>query len=109
MYACTGTVLSFKLHTYVATYNKMCLTFGNIIYQVTITSNMTAVTGWTLRYHPTSSSNDVTRQIFDADDSGYVLMGLDRGTSYTVQVAANNSIGMSSFTNQMESTLVDRK
>ena len=70
---------------------------------------MTAVTKWTLDYHPTSSSNDVTREIFDAVHTGYVLTGLNRGTSYTVQVAANNSIGMSSFTNQMESTLVDCK
>lgn len=87
----------------------MCLTFCNIIHQVTTTPSMTAVTGWTLDYHPTSSSNDVTRLVFDVDDTGYVLMGLDKGTSYTVRVATSNSTGIGPFTEEMISTLIDRK
>ena len=101
---------SLKLHAYkyMHTCNKMCFTFGNMIYQVTITSNMTAVTGWTLRYHRTGS-NDVIMRSHDADDTSYLIMGLEKGTSYTVSVTVNNYAGVGPFTVQMVSTLIDRK
>ena len=70
---------------------------------------MTAVTVWTVYYHPTGSSDDVIMRSHYANVIEYVLMGLDKGTSYTVSVAVNNSAGMGPFTEDIESTLVDRK
>ena len=72
-------------------------------------SSMTAVTGWTLCYNPTGSSDDVIMRSHDANINEYVLMGLDKGTSYTVSVAASNSAGMGPFTEEVESTMTDRK
>lgn len=70
---------------------------------------MTAVTGWTVHYYPTGSSSDVKIIPRDANVNEYVLTGLDKGTSYTVSVAANNSAGRGQFTEEVESTVIDRK
>ena len=70
---------------------------------------MTAVTGWTVRYRRTGSSDDFTMGSHDANVMEYVLTGLDKGTSYIVSVAASNSADMGPFTEKMESTLIDRK
>ena len=92
------------------TYNKVCLTFGYVIHQLTPDPSMTAVTSWTIQYHCTDSDDDVMMQSHDADGvNEYELTGLDKGTSYTVLVAASNSAGMGPFTNQMVMTLIDRK
>ena len=92
------------------TYNKVYLTFGYIIHQLTLAPSMTAVTGWTIQYHRTDSDDDVMIQSHDADGvNEYELTVLDKGTLYTVSVAANNSAGMGSFTNRMVMTLVDGK
>ena len=72
-------------------------------------TSMTAVTGWTLRYHPTSDSNNVTEESPDANTNEVTLTGLNKGTSYTVSVAARNSAGMGPFTEETTSTLIDRK
>ena len=70
---------------------------------------MTPVTGWTVGYHPTGSSDDVIMRSYDANVNEDVLMGLDKGTSYTVLVAASNSAGMGPFTEEVSSTMIDRK
>ena len=87
----------------------MCLTLGDIIHQVTITSSMTAITVWTVRYRRTGSSDGFTMGSHDANVMEYVLMGLNKGTPYTVSVAASNSAGMGPFTEEVESTLIDCK
>ena len=87
----------------------VCLTFGYIIHQGPTDSSMTPVTGWTLRYHPTDDSNDVTMRSHDANTNEDVLTGLSKGTSYTVSVAASNTAGMGPFTEQTRSTLIDRE
>ena len=69
---------------------------------------MTAITVWTVCYRRTGSS-DVTMGSHDANVMEYVLMGLNKGTPYTVSVAASNSAGMGPFTEEVESTLIDRK
>ena len=68
---------------------------------------MTAVTGWTITYR--SDSSDVMMESHDANSNGVELTGLNKGTSYTISVAANNSVGMGLFTTQTISTLIDRK
>ena len=73
---------------------------------------MTPVTRWTLRYRLTGSSDDLTispSSLHSADSRGEVLTGLEKGKSYDVMVAANNSAGMGDVTTEMETTLVDRK
>ena len=69
---------------------------------------MTAITGWTVHYYPTGSS-DVIMRSHDANVNEYVLMGLDKGTPYTVSVAASNTAGRGPFAEEVESTLIDRK
>ena len=69
---------------------------------------MTAVTGWTVHYEITNS-NDVTITSYNADDNGDKVTGLEKGTSYTVSVAASNSGGIGQFTTRTISTLIDRK
>ena len=70
---------------------------------------MTAIAAWTVRYHPTGSSDDVIMRSHDANVNEDVLMGLDKGTSYTVLVAASNSAGIGPFTEEVASTMIDRK
>ena len=70
---------------------------------------MTAITGWTVRFHPTGDSSDIMETSHDANVNEYVLTGLSKGTSYTVSVAASNSAGMGPFTEQTESISVDRE
>ena len=60
----------------------------HISHQGAVNSTMTTVTGWTVRYHPISNSNDVTERSHDADTNEVMLTGLSKGTSYTVSVAA---------------------
>ena len=91
------------------TCNKVCLTFGYIIHQFTPAPSMTAVTSWTVQYHRTDSDDDVMMQSRDGNDDEYELTGLDKGTSYTVSVAASNSAGMGPFTDRVVMTLIDRK
>ena len=69
---------------------------------------MTAVTGWTVHYGITDS-NDVTIASYNANDNGVELTRLEKGTSYTVSVAASNSAGIGQFTTRTISTLIDRK
>ena len=69
---------------------------------------MTAVTGWTVHYGITDS-NDVTITSYNANDNEDKLTGLEKGTSYTVSVAASNSAGRGQFTTRTISTLIDRK
>ena len=69
---------------------------------------MTAVTGWTVHYGITNN-NDVTITSYNADDNGDELTGLEKGTFYTVSVAASNSAGRGQFTTRAISTLTDRK
>ena len=69
---------------------------------------MTAVTNWTVHYGITDS-NDVTITSYNAGDNGDELTGLEKGTSYTVSVAATNSAGSGQFTIRTISTLIDRK
>ena len=70
---------------------------------------MTAVTGWTLQYHPTDDGSDVTMRSHDANINEDELTGLSKGTSYTVSVAASNTAGMGPFDEQAVRTLIDRK
>ena len=70
---------------------------------------MTPVTGWTVCYHPTGGSDDVMMRSHDVNVNEDVLIGLDKGTSYTVLVAASNSAGMGPFTEEVTSTMIDRK
>ena len=70
---------------------------------------MTPVTGWTLRYHPTDDSNDVTMRSHDAGTNEVELTGLSKGTSYTVSVAARNTAGIGPFADETRLTLIDRK
>ena len=86
----------------------MCLTSEYTIYQVTIDVSMTAVTGWTVNYQR-GDSNDVMMESHDANRNGVVLTGLNKGTSYTISVAASNTAGMGTFTTQTETTQTDRK
>jgi len=69
---------------------------------------MSAVTGWTVHYRRSDSSSVMIRP-HNANVTNDVLMGLDKGTSYIVSVAANNTAGMGPFTNQTITTLIDCK
>ena len=69
---------------------------------------MTAITGWTVHYEITDS-NDVIITPYNADDNGDEITGLEKGTSYTISVAASNSAGRGQFTTRTISTLIDRK
>ena len=80
-----------------------------VIHQGPSNSSMTAVTGWTLQYHPTNDGSDVTMRSHDADTNEDQLTGLSKGISYTISVAADNTAGMGPFGEQVESTLIDRK
>jgi len=70
---------------------------------------MTAITSWTVRYHPTSDSSDVMETSHDANVNEDVLTGLNKRTSYTVSVAASNSAGMGQFDEESASTPADRE
>ena len=70
--------------------------------------SMISVTSWTVHYGITDS-NDVTITSYNADDNGVELTGLEKGTSYTVSVAASYSAGRGQFTTRTISTLIDRK
>jgi len=73
---------------------------------------MTPVTGWTLRYRLTGSDDDPTispNSPNSAANTGEILMGLQKGTSYDVMVAASNSAGMGEFKTVMGRTQVDRE
>ncbi|XP_065888354.1 cell adhesion molecule DSCAM-like isoform X3 [Dysidea avara] len=94
----------------VVTVTALSSTSLNVTWDVTITDEMTPVTRWTLRYRLTGSSDDLTispSSLHSADSRGEVLTGLEKGKSYDVMVAANNSAGMGDVTTEMETTLVD--
>lgn len=69
---------------------------------------MTAVTGWTVHFRR-SDSSDVNSLSYDANANRGMLTELDKGASYIVLVAANNTGGMGPFTERMITTLIDRK
>jgi len=69
---------------------------------------MSVVTGWTVHYRRSDSSNVMTTS-HNVNVNNDVLMGLDKGTSYIVSVAASNSAGMGPFTNKTITTLIDCK
>ena len=121
MYVCNVTFSACVLHlvhvsVHVSYIQCTCAKFSvcvlhsvHMSYIQSTDASMTEITGWTVRYYPTGDSSDIMEELRGANDNGYVLTGLSKGTSYTVSVAASNSAGMGPFTEQTKSTSVDRE
>ena len=69
---------------------------------------MAELTGWIIMYNPTDTNVGMMNSC-DANSSETYLKGLEKGTSYTISVAAKNPNGIGSFTTKTISTLIDRK
>ena len=69
-----------------------------------------AVTTYSVEYYPEGQDSSSVTLTVNAPTTTVMIVGLSKGTRYTVQVYANNAIGSSSLSNLLTArTDIDRK
>ena len=68
-----------------------------------------AVTTYSVEYYPEGQDSSSVTLTVNAPTTTVMIVGLSKGTRYTVQVCANNAIGSSSLSNLLTArTNIDR-